>query len=220
VSQLVLIGAGGHGRGTLEILKARRRAGYEVPEIAGFVDDSADDGDRSIGGVPLLGKVEWLLRRVDDGYQAIIALASSAAKKKIAQRLDQRGIAWQTAVHPSAIIGEGTSIGAGAIIGAGVVIAYDTVIGCHTTINLNATVGHDCRIGDYSTVAPGVNITGNVSLGECVEIQTNATLVPGLVIGREVGIGPGSVVLRDLAEGQQVFGNPARPVPTPTKVTR
>lgn len=211
---VVIVGAGGHGRGTLEILRARRAAGLSSPEVLGFVDDHR--GQTPIDGLPLLGDGDWLTEHAGE-VSAILAIASAEAKIKLAACFDAAGLGWATAVHPSAIIGGRTEIEAGAIIGAGVVIAYDTRVGRHTTINLNATVGHDCVIGAFSTVAPGVNITGNVVLEEGVEIQTNATIVPGLRLGRGSRVGPGSVVLKDVGEGEFFFGNPARRMPDPSK---
>ncbi|MBP7148526.1 MAG: acetyltransferase [Acidobacteria bacterium] len=210
---VVLVGAGSHGRGTLEILRARAAGGLPVPEVLGFVDDAPGAAGGALGGLPVLGDVAWLCARAAEGLGAILALASPKAKRALAERLDAAGVAWATAVHPSAIVGAGTTIAPGAIVGAGVVTAYDNRIGPHTTINLGATVGHDCEIGAYATIAPGVNITGNVKIGEGAEVQTNATIVPGRSIGAWSRVGPGAVVLHDVAEDEFVFGNPARRMP-------
>ncbi len=214
--RVVLVGAGGHGRGTLEILRARRAAGLPCPEPVGFVDDDPGRSGGEVGGLPVLGPVERLLAMADGGETgAILAIAAAEAKRSLAGRIEAAGIPWVTAVHPAAIVGAGTTVGAGAIVGAGVVVAYDTRIGRHVTVNLNATIGHDCVVGDFSTIAPGVNVTGNVTIGPGVEIQTNATVVPGVTIGEGARVGPGSVVLRDVPPGELVFGNPARKMPRP-----
>lgn len=211
---IVLVGAGDHGRGTLEILRARAAAGLPTGEAAGFVDDAPARQGTTVGGLPVLGTVDWLLARAAD-FDAVLAVASAGAKRALAARLDAAGVRFATAVHPSAILGTGVTIGEGAIVGAGVVVAYDTTIGRHTTINLNATVGHDCIVGGFSTIAPGVNITGKVTIGAGCEVQTNATIVPGLTLGDGCRVGPGSVVLRDVPAGESVFGNPARRMPAP-----
>lgn len=210
--RIVLVGAGDHGRGTLEILRARAAAGLHAPEVIGFVDDNPALADKLVGGIPVLGNVEWLAQRSGQ-FAAILSLAGARAKQKIAERLDSSGVLYTNAIHPSVNLGVGLHVGPGAIINAGVAIAYDTLIGRHTTVNLNATIGHDCEIGDLSTIAPGVNITGKVKVGIGVEIQTNATIVPGLKLGDFCQVGPGSVVLRDVEPGESVFGNPARRMP-------
>jgi sugar O-acyltransferase (sialic acid O-acetyltransferase NeuD family) len=216
--QLVLVGAGDHGRGTLEIVRARLAAGLDAPGPLGFVDDDAARHGTAVGGLPVLGGVDWLIARAAGGagappLVALLALATPQAKRSLAERLDAAGVRFATAVHPSAILGAGTTVAEGAVVGAGVVVAYDTAIGRHATINLNATVGHDCVVGDYATIAPGVNITGRVTLGEGLLIQTNATVVPGLALGAWARIGPGAVVLKDVPPGEFWFGNPARRMP-------
>jgi len=220
--RLVFVGAGDHGRGTLEIVRARRAAGLDAPEPLGFVDDDPARHGATVGGLPVLGGVDWLIARATAARTgepgaapliALLALSTPAAKRTLAERLAAAGVPFASAVHPSAILGQGTTIGEGAVVGAGVIVAYDTVIGRHATINLNATVGHDCLLGDYATIAPGVNITGRVTLGEGVLIQTNATVVPGLTLGAWAKLGPGAVVLKDVPPGEFWFGNPARRMP-------
>ncbi|MCU0253810.1 MAG: NeuD/PglB/VioB family sugar acetyltransferase [Acidobacteria bacterium] len=218
--RLVLVGAGDHGRGTLEIVRARLAAGLDAPEPWGFVDDDASRHGATVGGLPVFGGADWLIARAAAAAAgggappvALLALSGPKAKRVLDERLRAAGIAFATAVHPSAILGAGTTVGEGAVVGAGVVVAYDTAIGRHATINLNATVGHDCSLGDYATIAPGVNITGRVTLGEGVLIQTNATVVPGLTLGAWARIGPGAVVLKDVPAGEFWFGNPARRMP-------
>jgi len=213
--KLVLVGAGDHGRGTLEIVRARLAAGLDVPAPLGFVDDDPARRGAAPGGLPVLGDLAWLAERApaERDWFAVIALAQPRAKQAIAARLAATGVRFTAVVHPSAIIGAGTTLGDGAIVGAGVVIAYDTNVGRHTTINLNATVGHDCVVGEFATIAPGVNLTGRVSIGEGAQLQTNAAVVPGLSIGAWARIGPGAVVLKDVPPGEFWFGNPARRMP-------
>ena len=213
IERVILVGAGDHGRGVLEILLARREAGLEAPEPVGFVDDDARRRESSPGGVPVLGGVDSLLARREAGLGVVLAIASAAAKRALAARLAGAGLPYARVVHPTAVLGRGTTVAPGAIVGAGVVVAYDTRIEAHTTINLNATVGHDCVVGEFATIAPGVNVTGRVTIGAGAEIQTNATIVPGVTIGENARVGPGSVVLRDVPAGVSVFGNPARPMP-------
>jgi acetyltransferase-like isoleucine patch superfamily enzyme len=42
------------------------------------------------------------------------------------------------------------------------------------------------------------------------KIGANATLLPGITIGRDAIVGAGSVVVRDVPDGKVVVGNPAR----------
>jgi sugar O-acyltransferase (sialic acid O-acetyltransferase NeuD family) len=214
---IVIIGAGDHGRGTLEILRESCRHGGHG-DVLGFVDDAPDKQGIAIGGLPVLGGLSWIRDQHRSGLGYVIAVADTRVKQAIAERLRPWSLTFVTVVHPTAFVGSGVSLAPGAIINAGVTIAYDTVIGEHTTVNLNATIGHDCRVGRFSTVAPGANIAGRVHLEEGCDVGLNATVSKGLHIGEWSSIGPGTVVIRSVAAGQHMFGNPARVV-APTAVT-
>ena len=209
--KVVIIGAGDHGRGTLEILREASRHGG-APEVVGFLDDSPLRRGALVGGLPVLGGLEWVPAEPQPDLGYVIGIADTRAKQRIAQRLSDRPITFVSAVHPSLITASGVRIAPGAIINAGVAIAYDAVIEEHTTVNLHSTIGHDCVLGRCSTVAPGANIAGRVRLGEGCDIGVNATIGKGLEIGEWSSVGPGAVVVRSVAPGQHVFGNPARVV--------
>jgi sugar O-acyltransferase (sialic acid O-acetyltransferase NeuD family) len=211
--KVVIIGAGDHGRGALEIFREASRHGCKY-DVLGFLDDSQQKQGVMVGGLPVLGGLDWIhdQHRSEIGY--VIGIADTRAKQRIAQRLDERSLTFVSVVHPSAFIANGVRVAPGALINAGVAIAYDTLIEEHTTVNLNATIGHDCVVGRFSTVAPGTNIGGRVRLGEGCDIGLNAAVGKGLQIGEWSSIGPGTVVIKDVAPGQSVFGNPARTVYT------
>jgi sugar O-acyltransferase (sialic acid O-acetyltransferase NeuD family) len=210
---VILFGAGDHGRGTLEILRARAASGLEAPRVLGFVDDDPARQGGQCGDLPVFGPLSWLLERAGEPWDVILALASPNAKRAVAAKCDAAGFSYATAIHPSVILGTGSTVAPGTILGAGVVVVFDSTIGRYITINLNSTLGHDCVIGDYCTIAPGVNITGKVQIGEGAQVQTNAAIVPGVKVGAWARVGPGSVVLQDVGEGDFVFGNPARKMP-------
>ncbi len=209
--RVVLVGAGDHGRGVLEILRSAARAGSKQ-EVVGFVDDAPPASD--IDGVPVLGGVDWLeTNLVSLDASVILAIASPSAKRRIAARLDARGVRWSKAVHPKADLAPSVTVGDGSVLGSGVVVVYDTRIGNHVTVNLNATVGHHVELADFSTIAPGANILGKVKIAAGAQIHANAVILPSVKIGAGAIVGAGSVVLKDVADGVTVFGNPARPIP-------
>ena len=55
-------------------------------------------------------------------------------------------------------------IGEGVVVCAGSILTVNIVVEPHAQINLDCTVGHDAVIGAYSTLSPGVHISGNVTL--------------------------------------------------------
>jgi len=212
MTDVVLIGAGDHGRGTLEIIKACNAVSPRF-NVLGYLDDAPGKRGQAVDGLPVLGGLAWIEANHRDGLRYVIALADCTGKQRIATRLEPLGLRYASVVHPSVVFSTGVNVGDGATIGAGAVIAHDTLVGEHVTVNLNASIGHDCVLGRFSTVSPGANVAGRVQLGEGCEVGLNAAVGRGTHIGDWTSIGPGSVVVKNVASRQRVFGNPARLVP-------
>ena len=182
-------------------------------EVLGFLDDSPKKQGATVGGLPVLGGLDWIDSQHHPEIGYVIGIADARVKQQIARRLEGRPLTFVSAIHSSVIIASGVRIAPGTIINAGVAIAYDASIEEHTTVNLNATIGHDCVIGRFSTVAPGANIAGRVHLIEGCEIGLNAAVGPGVEVGAWTSVGPGTVIIKDVPAGQLVFGNPSRLIP-------
>lgn len=207
---IVIVGAGGHGRGILEILHAAAEARGLSCSVRGFLDDAP--GTRtSVAGLPILGSVERASElRTENRF--VIGIGDPRVRAAVARKLDGLSASYATAVHPSAILYREVSTGDGTVIGAGVVVAAATRLGPHSVINLNATVGHDCVLSAFATVAPGANLGGNVHMKEGAFVGLNGTVLPGRTLGAWSTLGAGSVLLEDLGDGTTAFGVPARVV--------
>lgn len=215
--KVVIIGAGDHGRSALEILREGSHTGVRR-EVIGFLDDAPEKEGGRVDGYPVLGGIDWIRDSDRSSLGFVIAIAHPHSKRRIVQQVEAYGLSFISVVHPSVILAGGVLIEPGALVNAGVVVAYETTIEAHSTVNLNATVGHNCRLGRYSTIAPGANIAGRVTVGQGCDVGMNASVAKGVTLGDWSSIGIGSVVIRDVAAGQQVFGNPARAIVSPVHV--
>ena len=81
-------------------------------------------------------------------------------------------------------------------------------------LNLDCTVGHDVKIESYVTIYPSVNISGCIKIGACsegeTEIGTGSHIIQGIKIGKQVVLGAGTIVIRDIPSGCTAVGNPAK----------
>jgi sugar O-acyltransferase (sialic acid O-acetyltransferase NeuD family) len=209
---ILIVGAGGHGRGILEILRAVAAAAGAACPVAGFLDDDPYVLAATPGGLPVLGNLDEAPRLIGSGHRFLIGVGEPRIRSAVADRLAKNGAVFATAVHPSAVLYGDVSVAPGCVIGAGVIVAAGTRLCDHVLLNLNATVGHDCLLERFATVGPGANIGGNVTLGEGAFVGLNGTVVPGRSLGSASQLGAGSVLLEDLEAGCIAFGVPARVV--------
>ncbi|MCG2613987.1 acetyltransferase [Terrimonas sp. NA20] len=115
-----------------------------------------------------------------------------------------------TVIHPGATIASSATVDHGVLVAAGAVINALAVVRTGTICNTGSIIEHECRIGEYVHIAPGAVLCGNVTVGDNTFIGASSVIRQGITIGTGVVIGAGSVVTRDVPDGAQIFGNPAR----------
>lgn len=208
MKDIVIIGAGGFGREVVWLIDDINKNNNQW-NIRGFIDDNFDLKGRLINGYEVLGDIEWL--RTQKLY-AICAIGDPVTKKRIIERLINSKIKFPVLVHPSVIYSDSVELGEGSIICAGNIITVNINIGKHVIINIDSTVGHDAILGEYTTVLPSVNISGNVTTEECVNVGTGSSIIQGITIGENTVIGAGSVVVKDLPANCIAVGAPAKPI--------
>jgi sugar O-acyltransferase (sialic acid O-acetyltransferase NeuD family) len=206
--KVTIIGASGHARVCLEILKAQDR------QVTGFYDDDIALVGTTLHGYEILGNISQLLQVLkdnDDDDDYFIAIGNNDHRQNIAQLLNKyckRDVI--NAIHPSAIISERAKIGVGNFIAAGAIINTGTILGDYIIINTGATIDHDNIINNYAQISPGCNLAGNVTVEENAFIGTGAIIIPGMKIGSHAIIGAGAVVINDIPPFCTAVGIPAR----------
>ena len=142
-----------------------------------------------------------------ESQSALIAVGSPDLKKELLSKLPENTTFWNY-ISPRAYIGD-LKIGTGNFICAGVIITTNVVIGNHVHLNLQTTVGHDSVIGDLTTTAPSVNISGNVNIGKSVYLGTQCCIREKILICDGVTIGMNATVISDITESGIYIGTPA-----------
>ena len=110
----------------------------------------------------------------------------------------------------STLIQKGSEIGYNTCIDRAVYPWDSTQIGEYSILDNLVHIGHGVRIGKRNLIAAGSVVAGRTITGADVWIGVGATISNGLEIGDNCSVDIGSVVIRDILEGMEVFGNPAR----------
>jgi sugar O-acyltransferase (sialic acid O-acetyltransferase NeuD family) len=209
MKDLYIIGAGGFGREVAWLVE-RINAVSPTWEIKGFLDDNPDMHGTSQDDYPVLGGCDYL-NCLSAKAWVVCAVGSANVRRRIIEKVRRcPRVEFATVVDPSVLQSHRVAIGEGSIICAGTILTVDITIGRHVIINLDCTVGHDAVIGDYVTMYPSVNISGNVTAGTCVELGTGAQVIQGKTIADDSIIGAGAVIVKDITEPGTYIGVPAR----------
>ncbi|MFC5705277.1 acyltransferase [Aeromonas eucrenophila] len=133
-------------------------------------------------------------------------------------------------------IGEGTRVWQYSVIFENAVIGQDCNICAHTLIENDVVIGDRVTVKSGVYIWNGITIENDVFIGPCVtftndknprsknypdvflkiliknnaSVGANATLLPGITIGKYAMVGAGAVVTKDVPDYAVVIGNPAK----------
>ena len=169
MSEILVYGAGGFAREVAWLAQRCSTDSHRLT-VGCFIDDASIPPGKQLNNVPVLS-LEEARSRFPNG-QVAIAVGKPAIRPMLASRVEQAGLRCATLVHPGVEISEWVDVGEGSIVCAGSIITTNIRIGRQVHINLDCTIGHDAVLGDFTTLAPGVHVSGWVLTGERVYIGT------------------------------------------------
>lgn len=204
--QIVIVGAGGHGKVILDILRAAGK--YDA---VGFVDSSADRAGKTIGGLPIFGPANVLPKLWQRGIRAaIVAIGDSRARQQYAAVLREQRFELINAIHPTASVSATATLGRNIVIAALAAVCTEARIDDSVILNTACVVDHECEVGEGSHICPGAHLAGRVRVGRSAWVGLGANVIQCLSIGDHATVGAGAAVIRDVPAHSTVVGVPAR----------
>jgi sugar O-acyltransferase (sialic acid O-acetyltransferase NeuD family) len=208
---LLLIGAGGFARETIELVRAINR---EAPtwELVGLLDDDPELHGCELLGVPVLGSCLDVERHPEALVAACVASPDDPLRRlRLVARLGLPLERFATLVHPHTTITGSSAIGPGSVVHANTVLTANVQLGAHVAVMPSVVLTHDDVVEDGVTFGAGARIAGGVTIEAGAYVGAGALLRERLVVGTGATVGMGAVVTRPIPPGEVWYGSPARP---------
>ena len=203
---VIIIGYSGHGHGAVDILMA---AGYTVEAYC----DNEEKKENPFNLLFMGSEHDALVREKLKEFNYFIGIGNqNLLRRKVYEKLSPLLGEPVNAIHPSAVISPSVKLSHGHFIAANVSINAFTVLGKTAVCNTGSVIEHGCIVGDFTFIAPGAVLCGDVEIGENSFVGANSVIKQGVKIGKNVIIGAGSVIIENIPDNRKVVGNPAREI--------
>lgn len=204
MSNLLILGAGGHGKVVAEAALSSKRWN----KIA-FLDESYP-ARQCLLDWEIIGKASDAESYLADYADAVVAIGHNERRMALIQELLDNGFNLPKIIHSRAYVSPTAVLEAGTVVFAQVAINAQTRVGKGGIINTGATVDHDCVIAEGVHLSPGVHLAGNVTVGRLSWIGIGSSVKQQIAIGDNVIIGAGSSVIRDIPNSVTAVGVPSK----------
>ena len=140
-------------------------------------------------------------------FKVLLGINSAQVRRNVAWRLPGYLRGAKPLVDPAAIVGPRSDLGRGSVVAPNACLLHSVTLGEHVHVNYHASMTR-CIIGDFTTVAPGATICGDVTVGEACLIGAGATICDRVAIGNNVVIAAGAIVppLSEVPDGAKIIG--------------
>ncbi|WP_148717334.1 PglD-related sugar-binding protein [Chitinolyticbacter meiyuanensis] len=186
MNEVIVVGAGGHGRAVAEALLLEGRY-----RIAGFVDDQTIVGVE-VFGLPILGKTDQLPELKRLATHAIVAIGNNTVRKKLSLLAEEAGFTLVTVVHPAAVVAPSAQLQPGVAVMSAAVVGTEAVLARGVILNAGAIADHHCRLDEFAHLGVGVHLAGGVHIGASAWLQAGSAAGYGVAVAPESIYPPGS----------------------------
>ena len=203
---MLIVGARGFAKEVLEVVSQLN----ELMDLVFYDDVNRNLPAKLYGKFPVLTSLdEASAYFIHTDSRFTLGLGNPYLRKKMYEKFLAAGGQLVSTISPLACIGSfDVQIGEGSNILPGAIFSNGTKIGRGGIVYYHSSITHDCIIGEFVQISPGVTLLGKSEVGSYSQIGANATILPNVKIGQNVIIGAGAVVTKDIPDDCLVTGIP------------
>lgn len=208
--KIAVYGASGFGREVAWLIQS-----LDDYEVTCFIDDDTSKQGTFSNNIPVMS----LESAYEQFPEAVVVggVGDPRTRQLLMEKAETAGFDFTTIIHPGVERSQWIEVGTGTVICAGNILTTNIILGKHVQINLDCTIGHDVVMGNYTTLAPGVHVSGWVHFGKRVYVGTGAVIINGteekpITIGDDAVIGAGACVTRSIPSGETWGGGTGQPL--------
>ncbi|MBP98384.1 acetyltransferase [Candidatus Poribacteria bacterium] len=194
MSNIILIGAGGHAQSCIELIESSN-----MYKIAGLIDKNKNTPD--LLGYPILGSDEDLIQIrlvYDTAIVAIGQIKTAKYRIKSFNYLNHLDFDLPILISPRAYVSPRAKIGKGTVVLHDVCINAGAVIGENCIINTKSIIEHNVKVGNHCHISTAAVLNGDVIVGARTFVGSGVTTKQSIVIGTDCVIGAGATVKKDI----------------------
>jgi sugar O-acyltransferase (sialic acid O-acetyltransferase NeuD family) len=164
-------------------------------------------------GLPVVPLEELYVRYDPAAFAAFVALSSTQLNRvrtRLFRAVKAQGFECVSYVSSKAFVWHNVQLGENVFIFENNVLQHNVRVGDNVVLWSGNHIGHGTVINDHCFVSSHVVVSGFCEIGESSFLGVNSTFVDGVKTGRDVVVGAGAVVTKDLEPRGVYVGSPAR----------
>ena len=206
--KVVIFGSSGHAKVIVDIIESNNNF-----ELIGFIDKFIPS-ETIVLNYKVIGD-ELILPKLMNDYkfnQGVVGIGDNFVRSKVVDFVKRIAPDFQfiNCIHDSAKISNHCELGVGNVVMPGVSINASTIISDHCILNTNSSLDHDCRMANFSSLAPNSAVGGNCSIGQFSYVGIGASIFHGVSIEDNCIVGGGSILNKNTICDSNYYGIPAK----------
>lgn len=185
MNKLLIVGAGGLGRMTMESARTK----YECY----FIDDNISK-DTFICDTKVVGKISDLEKLRSEYENLIVSIGNNQIRENITNNAIELGYKIPNIFNETAYISPYVKFGYGCIVLSNASIQNGAVLHNGVVITANVEIHHDCELDDYSLVYSNSTIRTNAYVGKRVKIGSNCCISNNRIVNEDTIIENGNFI--------------------------